>query len=182
MKNLSAFLCKCVIAIALIFGNSQNSFSQAGTHLNFDGTNDYVSAPTVNLANQSFSIEFWAKRQGGIGQYQYFFSQGTGTNDQFVGILFRTNNVLSFSFWGDDLDGVTAITDVNWHHYACTYNNSTKLQAIYIDGVLNASRTATANTAAAGTAYIGGFLGALCISVLGAVALLVLIRLIKPSH
>ncbi len=30
--------------------------------------------------------------------------------------------------------------------------------------------------------HIGGFLGALCISILGAVVLLVLIRLIKPAH
>ncbi|MBO9203397.1 T9SS type A sorting domain-containing protein [Niastella sp. MAH-29] len=136
---------------------SQRLFSAPGTNLKFDGNNDYVNCPGLSLANTSFSIEFWAQRQGGIGNYQYIMSQGTATTDQFVGILFRvTTNVLSFSFWGDDLDAVTAISDLNWHHYACTYDATTKLQSIYIDGVLDASRTATANTSSTGTCYIGG--------------------------
>jgi Concanavalin A-like lectin/glucanases superfamily/Secretion system C-terminal sorting domain len=159
MKNLATSFCKSIVVLLCLFSLHQSCYSQTGTHVNFDGANDYADCPAISVANQSFSIEFWAKRQSGIGQYQYFFSQGTGSANQFVGILFRTSNVVSFAFWGNDLDAVTAITDLNWHHYAFTYNATTKLQAIYIDGVLNASRTATANTTAAGSFYIGGFLG-----------------------
>ena len=149
-----------IFSVVLSLLWSANSSGQPGTHLSLDGSNDYVSCPSLNVANQSFTIELWARRQGGFYQYQYLFSQGAEAGSQFAGLLFRTNNVPSFSFWGDDLDASSAIVDANWHHYAVTYNSVSKVQAIYIDGVLNASRTASANTIASGTAYIGGSLGA----------------------
>ncbi|RYY40903.1 MAG: hypothetical protein EOO08_03925 [Chitinophagaceae bacterium] len=144
-----------LLALLFVVPASLTAHAQAGNQLRFDGINDRVTMPAFDFANQSFTIEFWARRQGGFGAYQYVFSQGSSTAGEFAGVLFRLNNVLSFSFWSDDLDATTAVTDINWHHYACTYNNTTRLQAIYIDGVLNASRTATANTTAVGTAYLG---------------------------
>ena len=112
MHKVYSLVCKFFIAWLFLTGFSQQSFSQAGTHLRFDGTNDYVSSPTLSLANTSFTIEFWAQRQAGFGAYQYIFSQGTAsTANDFVGVLFRLNNRLSFSFWADDLDAATAISE-----------------------------------------------------------------------
>jgi YVTN family beta-propeller protein len=130
------------------------------TQLDFDGVSNYVISNAVNIANQSFSMEFWHKRNlNAIGTYQYICSQGISATNQFMAVLFRSTNLLSFSFWNNEIDAVTPITDGNWHHYACTYNAASKLQSIYIDGVLNATRTATANTTASGQFFIGGYLG-----------------------
>ena len=160
MKKFLAQLRTLLFTVLFLWSSAQ-AFSQAGTHLNFDGVNDYVTAPTVNVANQSFSIEMWYKRNtAGNGISQYILSQGTASQDQLVSVAFGTTNLITFSFWGDALSSLTAITNANWHHYAFTYNSTSKLQSLYIDGVLNASRTALANTTSAGTLYIGGFLGA----------------------
>jgi hypothetical protein len=158
MKTYLHKCCTILLAVFLSFSYSSKLSAQS-THLNFDGINDYVSGPALNLANQSFSMEFWAKRTSGFGYYQYAFSQGAQNGGQFAGVLFRLNNVISFSFWGDDLDAATPVTDVNWHHYAVTFDAVSKVQAIYVDGVLDASRIASANTTASGTMYLGGNLG-----------------------
>lgn len=126
------------------------------THLNFDGANDGITtASNLNFADQSFSIEFWARRET-VGDFQYIYSSGTNSSNNFNAMLFRYGtNKISFSFWSNDLDSNASITDNNWHHYACTYNANTKLQSIYIDGVLDATRTSTSNTSANTILYIG---------------------------
>lgn len=126
------------------------------THLNFDGTNDGITTTSnLNFADQSFSVEFWARRET-LGDYQYIYSSGANSSNNFNAMLFRSGtNKISFSFWSNDLDSNTSITDTNWHHYACTYNATTKLQSIYIDGILDATRTSTSNTSANTILYIG---------------------------
>ena len=154
MKKLSQLFSQWLLTIFLLAGFQFTGNSQTATHLDFDGINDYVSAPSINFANQSFTIECWAKRSS-LGTYQYIASEGNFAPSQFMGILFRLNNTISISFFNDDLNSNTQITDFNWHHYAFTFNSTTKLQAIYIDGVLDATRIATTNTAASGPFYIG---------------------------
>ncbi|MCW3103444.1 MAG: hypothetical protein JWO09_1884 [Bacteroidetes bacterium] len=126
--------------------------------LDLDGNDDYVSVPSgINLANQSFTIEFWAKRNN-ANAYNFVIGQGTGNPDDGLHIGFRDNNNFTFAFYGDDLDVATAAaTDGVYHHWSCVYNAgiSGTDRYIYLDGVLVASDNASGNYTGSGELKIG---------------------------
>ncbi|GAB4580006.1 MAG: hypothetical protein Fur0022_27450 [Anaerolineales bacterium] len=124
--------------------------------LSFDGVDDRVDIPgPLTLANQSFTVAFWAKRNALTGNSDFIFGQGTGTTNVVLHIGFRNTNIFTCAFWNNDLNTPVAYTDLDWHHWACTYDATTNARAIYRDGVLVASDTASADYQGSGTAYIG---------------------------
>jgi VCBS repeat-containing protein len=126
----------------------------AGTALDFDGADDFIIIPPgIDLANKSFSVEFWAKRQG-LGAYHMVMTQGVGAPNQGLHIGFRDGNTFTFAFWANDLD-TPAYTDNSWHHWACTYDAATRDRRIYRDGTLVANDTATAHYQGGGSLSIG---------------------------
>lgn len=126
-----------------------------GSALNFDGGNDYAdSGAAINLAGRSFSIAFWARRST-TGTDDFFVSQGTNSTDQGLHVGFRSNNKFTFAFFGDDLDTGAAYTDTSLHHWACTYDSTTRQRIIYRDGSPVASGTAGANYQGSGTFIMG---------------------------
>lgn len=137
--------------------------TQPASALAFDGVDDNISTTGINIANQSFTIEFWAKRNSlSTGSYQFIASQGIEVTSTGLHIGFRTNNEFSMDFFNDRVNSTASITDVsNWHHYAVTYNAVTKLQSLYIDGILNNTNTAIANYSGTGNFYIGQYLNGL---------------------
>ena len=114
-----------------------------GAALAFDGLDDYVTLNSINIANQSFSIEFWAKR-GSVGA-QFVVAKVDGFGNVVSPLIgFDQTDKLNFNFTPNILISTTSITDLNnWHHYACTYDKMTHIQSIYIDGVLSSSQIAT---------------------------------------
>jgi hypothetical protein len=125
--------------------------------LDFDGSDDYVSVPSgINIANQSFTIEFWAKRNNS-GNYNFVIGQGTSNTNDGLHIGFRDNNDFTFAFYGDDLDVTTSsATDGNYHHYSCVYmaGQSGTNKFVYIDGNLAGSNSAS-NYTGTGELMIG---------------------------
>ena len=111
--------------------------------LNFDGTNDFVSLSTLDLANcteapvtfsDALTIEYWFK----------------GTNPQSA-VRFQNGQNYIVAGWGSGtfkhilsndggINGVavgTAATDGNWHHVAMTWQrNTVNGFKSYLDGVL----------------------------------------------
>jgi RHS repeat-associated protein len=113
-----------------------------------------ATASGISLANQSFSISFWAKR-GSAGSNDAFVGQGTATTHNGLVVGFRSSNVFTFAFWGNDLDTAATYTDTNWHHWAVSYDASAKVRKIYRDGVEVATGTTTTNYQGSGTLTIG---------------------------
>ncbi|MDB6056017.1 MAG: Two component regulator, sensor protein [Verrucomicrobiales bacterium] len=123
--------------------------------LRFDGDNDFVRVDhPINLANSSFTIEFWARRQK-FGSTDFIMSQGSPQANQFLHIGFREDGVFTFAFWQDDLDTPRGYGDTSWHHWACTYDVSNRMRRIYRDGNLIAGQSANANFQGRGTMMIG---------------------------
>ena len=122
----------------------------------FDG-NDYLNCGSaINLANKSFTIDFWAKRGNISGVSQFIVGQGTGSANNGLHIGFRGNNTFTFAFYSNDLNTSSIYTNTEeWHHWSCTYNSSTKLQIIYCDGEQVSARQATANFQGIGNFYLG---------------------------
>ena len=128
-----------------------------GLCLDLDGVDDYVNAGDgINLANQSFSISVWAKRERN-GVHEYLICQGQGGDVDNLGLHFgfRDTNVFTFDFYNNGIDTPASYTDTDWHHWVGTYDANTGARKIYRDGQVVAEDTASANYQGAGNLIIG---------------------------
>ena len=144
-----------VIALSFLFSHAQ-------TALDFDGTDDYVECGNgINLANQSFTVEWWAKRTGS-GTVDNIFGHGTQATNNGLHGRFEASDALNFGFYGNDF--ITSpgswATDGLWHHYAFTYDVSTNERIIYVDGVFIDSDISSADYIGSGHLYLGQLTGA----------------------
>ena len=118
------------------------SYNSDGT-FSFDGTDDYLSLPSLNL-QQNFTLECWAYITGdGSG----LFGQGVYGTGQGLHILWNAqgNRGMIFGMYANDLDSPSyTLTYNTWHHYVFTYNHSTYLKQFYVDGSLFNSGSGTA--------------------------------------
>ncbi len=135
-----------------------NQTGAVGHAAQFDGVNDQVRAtPAFTLANASFSVAFWAKRNS-LGGLQLAYSTGdTSASNNGLQIGFNPANQFICGFFGNDLVTPAAYTDAAWHHWACTYEAATQARTIYRDGVQAAQDTSAANYQYAGS--IDWFIG-----------------------
>ncbi len=150
-----------VLAALTLFTATPRARAQSewGDALSFDGVADYVYVnPGVVLSNSSFSIEFWAQRAPTPpSNLQVLFNQGTQATNQFLKIQFNGANI-TFGFWADDLSG-SATVDSSWHHWAFTYDATTRARNIFMDGEVIAQDTASANYQGSGPLFLSGLLG-----------------------
>ena len=121
--------------------------------LAFDGVDDEATMAAVNVAGTSFTMEFWGKRNSS-GTNDYFIGQGSTATNQGLHIGFRPSNEFTFAFWANDLN-TPVYTDVDWHHWAVTYDATTNARKIYRDGILVASDVAANDYTGTGTLFFG---------------------------
>lgn len=128
--------------------------------MQFDGNGDYVEAGAVPLANTSFTLEAWARRDASESDSMDFIL-GQGWGASYIGLMFGFHWSwvgFVFDFYGDG--PVTLNVDNAWHHWAGTYDASTRLQCLYRDGVLLATNVAAQNYQGSGNLFIGTVWGA----------------------
>lgn len=128
--------------------------------MQFDGNGDYVEAGAVPLANTSFTLEAWARRDASESDSMDFIL-GQGWGASYIGLMFGFHWSwvgFVFDFYGDG--PVTTNVDNAWHHWAGTYDASTRLQCLYRDGVLLATNVAAQNYQGSGNLFIGTVWGA----------------------
>ena len=114
----------------------------SGWALAFNGTDQFATtSSSVNLSNRSFSVEFWARRDGS-DRWDVPLTQGTASSNHGLHVGFRDGNTFAFAFWDNDLDASVDYSDNAWHHWACTYNQTNNQRFIYRDGVVIATDTA----------------------------------------
>lgn len=124
---------------------------KVGQALSFDGTN-YVGIPNINLANQSLSIAFWAKKNNAVNTRVAGIGNGGGN-------LVLQIDLASTGFYCGFYTSsttVTIATDPSWHYWACTYDAITNTRSIYRDGVVLASEVIAADySGGSNTFYFG---------------------------
>ena len=143
-----------------IYTLAVNVNTSCETAINFDGTDDYaeIQSGVVDVSNSSFTVEFWAKKTA-LGETDYVASQGSSGTNVNLHIGFRSSNSFTFAFYANDLNANSAFTDLEWHHWACVYDNTISSpdhnRFIYRDGKLIASDRTTSDYLGTGSLMIG---------------------------
>ena len=113
------------------------------THLNFDGTDDYITLSNesnFDFTNQ-ITVEFWMNSNTLPQQWDALIAKG---DDSWRIALTSAGNI---GFAGTnaftDFFSTISVTDGNWHHIAATYDGVNA--KIYIDGVLENQIAGSAN-------------------------------------
>ncbi|MDX9866885.1 MAG: LamG-like jellyroll fold domain-containing protein, partial [Kiritimatiellia bacterium] len=106
-----------------------------------------VFPETLPTGNSSYTVMAWCNPSTGnlTGMPVYWGALTTGTYGS--GVLFRFNGTseILVSNFGNNQEvpaGYDLFTDAlngGWHHIACTYDGTTRMRRVYIDGVLKYS-------------------------------------------
>lgn len=139
-------------SIPLVASGSGVALSQGGatadgdTAIAFDGITGSASTSSNQMRSlfqlQDFSVEFWASP---AALANFVFSYGQTNNagtDNFLHIGFKLGAVF-VGFFGDDLQGLTAVPTNNYTHVVVTFNATTRVRTIYVNGVVDISAVAT---------------------------------------
>lgn len=142
--------------------------SAPATHLNFDGTNDFVNVPnssSLAFGTGNLTLEAMVKMSAAQGGYSGIITKATSTG--FVGIQFVVvNNKIALEFGngtmlgtGAGLIGTTNLNDNIWHHVACVVDRANNNIKLYVDGIVEANVTnaliGTANITTTTPLFIG---------------------------
>ncbi|MFL0021367.1 LamG-like jellyroll fold domain-containing protein [Streptomyces sp. NBUL23] len=120
-----------------------------------DGTDDAMKIDGADPTQTDFTIECWLKRAANRTVVDTIVA--CSTNGLAVG--FTADGKFSFAFGtgtaAQTLTTTVAYTDSDWHHWAVTFDRTSKVQVIHRDGVEVARRTATAVPAASTFLIVG---------------------------
>ena len=149
-------------------GTNRFEWGAGSTALAFDGVDDFVYVENgPDLANRSFSIEFWARRiRSNADEFLFSLgSAGSTRNLLHVGFLARAgidfpkfSTQMRFGFFADDLNATVNADPFDWHHWAFTYDSATRQRRIYQDGLLVGQNVAGGHFAGAGPLRLGRYL------------------------
>jgi len=116
-------------------------------HLDFDGIDNYTLVGDKVDLGGSFTASSWIKTDGSnaLGTDKTIVAKNNGT----IGYKFFVTdaNIVSFSVGtnaADRIDSNTTIPNNVWHHVAVSYDGT--IARIYIDGVLDNTKTMTSPT------------------------------------
>jgi len=122
------------------------------TAVTLNGSTGYASVSGIALANASFSVEAWARRNTVTGN-DFIVGQGVLATNQHLHVGFAGATFVC-GFFNNNL-GVAGGGDTNWHHWACTYDAATNTRRIFKDGSQVAIDTPSVDYQGSGVLYIG---------------------------
>jgi hypothetical protein len=146
-----------------------STYSSSLRAFQFDGTNDWLSAPINNSGGAwVHSMSFWFKFNGGSAGGLYslvHIGAGASTQNIMSDVLVYTDGKIRFGFYANDSDTATGLIDPNiWYHVVCTYNGgagNASSRLVYINGqsktltTVGAYTSSTLNLAANTDVYLG---------------------------
>lgn len=145
------------------FKSVGGTIPSGSTSLSLDGTSESGSAGNINLSGSALSFEGWIKPSSFKSGSPYISSlMGTEVSDSNsaflrLGDANLANNklqfVVSINNVQQKLASVTALNTNTWYHVAATYDGSA--MKIYINGVLDATRSQTGAVASNGAFNLG---------------------------
>ncbi len=135
--------------------------------LQFDGVDDYVTAPHIPFDNQTFTIAMWVNPVLYIDQQIIFSQRQTSATD--TDMHFRLGGpagtapnpgAVRMGFYSHDLDTAGGIIeDNNWYHITFWYDFENQDRRIYVNGVQEAQDASTPYLGTSGDTVIGSWAG-----------------------
>ncbi|GLF92948.1 LamG domain-containing protein [Streptomyces yaizuensis] len=116
-----------------------------------NGTDAAMAIPGADPTGTDFTIECWLKRTTGRTVADTIVA--LGANGLNVG--FTSSGAFTFGFTGQTLTTTATYTDGEWHHWAVTFDRTTRAQVILRDGAVVAQRTATTVPSGTGQLIVG---------------------------
>ncbi|MEY2845695.1 MAG: hypothetical protein RL076_1241 [Chloroflexota bacterium] len=111
------------------------------------------STAPINL-NTNFTVATWARRTRNNTMETLVSHGNSFMTGQLFNMGFTSDNTFLCSTFNDELLSSRVINDRDWHHYACVVQGNQRL--LYIDGILDASRTSVLPSYARNaTMYVG---------------------------
>jgi hypothetical protein len=99
-----------------------------------DGDNEYFFAgDQLNLNDIDFSVSYWEKRASN-GSDHYVVGHGYNTTSKGLHLGFRSSDVATFAFYGNDYNSDGTYTTAEWRHWVFTYNRSSGNRTMYLNG------------------------------------------------
>ncbi|MEZ4664138.1 MAG: LamG-like jellyroll fold domain-containing protein [Caldilineaceae bacterium] len=132
---------------------------KAGNAISFAASGQALLAEGVNLVNSSFTLAAWVAYRS-FGSGSTMMAQGEydpgGNNARGLYLGKRANDIVVCTM-NDQIYAMSPepLTDTRWHHWACTYETTTKRVTLYEDGQAIASATARGNYVGSGAFSIG---------------------------
>jgi Concanavalin A-like lectin/glucanases superfamily/PEP-CTERM motif len=121
-------------------------FGNPNAALDFGTGNVGVTGTGINLANSSSSISLWIEKNyvGNLYNGGWFLHVGSvGAAGQAMHLAIDYGQSIRYSFYYDDFDINTPVLAANtWYNLTFTFDNTTDLRSIYVDGNLVATDTA----------------------------------------
>ena len=131
------------------------SYGASQRCLYFDGANDYCQVADASdlRFTGSYTLEAWIRRDR-LGVAQAILNKDNGTSKRNYGINILSNGNVEFSWARTSgstrkTTSTVGITNLEWHHVACTHDAAAGTDKIYIDGA------AAGSSAVTGTPYTG---------------------------
>ncbi|CAF3320413.1 unnamed protein product [Rotaria socialis] len=115
----------------------------------------YISPTVIPLDSRSFTIEAWIFPTGFTASDFGIFGQCQATITNRC-LHFTSRNIMLYcGFFANDIAGVTTLTMNAWSHVACVYDSTARIQQVWLNGVLDASRSASPYQGLYGATTIG---------------------------
>ena len=114
--------------------------------LNLDGIDSYLEASSATVLgfNGSFTASAWIFPTASDTVIEPVFGTQSAVGSQGLHLGLQ-NNQPYMGFFGDDLFGSATLALNQWHQLTWVYDQTTSTQSIYVNGVLDSSRTSLSN-------------------------------------
>lgn len=128
-----------------------------GCALRMDGLNDAAqtgASPVIDIHGQSFTWEFWARCES-VPLCQVLY-QGDAQSAGGLSVSMSAEGSIHFGFEQDSLTyaNPNGWTDT-WRHWAGTFDTTTRIRKLYLNGVVMAQDTAAATYSGTGILTLG---------------------------
>ncbi|HSH01807.1 MAG TPA: LamG-like jellyroll fold domain-containing protein [Anaerolineae bacterium] len=104
-----------------------------GQGLELDGVEQALEVENIDFSRQSFAIAAWARRDSS-GTDDIIFAQDSGSATTSFRFGYLSDNRFTCDFGNTALTSAVTITDNEWHHWVCTYDQETRMRTLYLDG------------------------------------------------
>jgi len=124
---------------ATLNGDMVWNYGKYGKAVEFNGINTYLDAGNIYPFNQSmpeFSFSLWINIPYNVAYQSIFRSGYYNPYSEFIEALQIDESDNSYvTFMGANSIGIKSIDDNNWHYIAGTFNGTSQISKLYIDGI-----------------------------------------------